>query len=92
MPRLNPAREGVQSRNEHRERFRGDVKATYILLETKRRRVETKRRRLGDVASGVETVLRGVEVILPIRRHRRSFRRAHSCTPYLTQPRPDISI
>ena len=50
--------------------------------------METKRRRPGDVASGVETVLRGVEVILPIRRHRRSFRRAHGCTPYLTQPRP----
>ena len=42
MPRFNPAREGVQSRNEHRERFRGDVKAKYILLETKRRGGETE--------------------------------------------------
>ena len=38
-----------------------DVKAKYLLLETKMRDMETEWWRLGKVARGVEMVLRGLE-------------------------------
>ena len=38
-----------------------DVKANYLLLETKIPNAETELQRLGDVARGMEMVFRGLE-------------------------------
>ena len=44
------------------KKFLVDVKAKYLLLETKVQDMKTEWRRLGDVARGLETVSRVLEV------------------------------